>query len=90
MTYSKALDWSLAVAVVGLYVAVAAIGGPTEMETALNQYDDIRAIKSQVAAQALRDKSARDLCGNGSFEWSEDNVLTCHLRKPLMLARAKL
>ena len=90
MNYDKAINWSLAVAVVGMYVVVAAIGGPTKLEETLDQYHNDQAIEAQVTAQALRDKAAHDMCGNGSFEWSTDNVLTCHVRKPLMLARAKL
>ena len=74
-----------ALAVVGLYAIAAQLDGPSEIDAATAT----ESAKQDAEAQASRDFAAQQVCGNGSYTWSDDKTLVCQPRKPLMFAKVK-
>ena len=61
------------------------LDGPSEIDAATAT----ESAKQDAEAQASRDFAAQQVCGNGSYTWSDDKTLVCQPRKPLMFAKVK-
>ena len=81
ITPHRTINALLVLCILGLYILVAHLDGPSDHQAQADQLSDLQAAIKSEAAQARFTRAAAQMCGNADYELHSDNSVRCVPRK---------